>query len=234
MGTDQQNPEPAAASPSARCAVTGQEFPPDELIVLFNHEVSQEGKEILLDRVRSGALLPGESVSPPALTRLFCYFGDGLLFGVAVAGAVSVMAITGHARFFRAIGRHVFLPRFSTLLWLFIVAVQVLFVAYFAVFHHLWGQTPGKKAGAVVVTTVEGRKLGAARSWLRALALLGPAFLIDGALLTGSRPIIGAAYLLAMAYFLTDIFVGLVDRQARRTLHDRIAGTRVMEQDNWV
>ncbi len=217
-----------------RCAITGREFPPDELVVVFNQEVSQEGKEILLDRMRSGALLPGEMVRPRALTRLLSYFGDILIFVLVGSGLFIGLFTTGRFRLFRRHGGPMIADWSHIGTWLAITAVNVAVLAYFALCHAFWGKTVGKKLGRLKVVTLDGGRVGMGRAWLRAVALFGGWFLINAALLTQSTRIFVITYLVTVVYALTDIIVGLVDRQAQRTLHDRFSGTRVIEEDSWV
>ena len=73
---------PEQESGLVQCEITGKWVPEDEIVEFQGRMVCAEGKELLLERLRSGELLPGEMETPSIGKRFGCLFVDGLVLGV--------------------------------------------------------------------------------------------------------------------------------------------------------
>ncbi len=119
---------------------------------------------------------------------------------------------------------------------LFSLALGFGSIAYFAIMHARSGQTVGKKVGKLRVVNLDGTVISSRTAWIRGFAYLGPnvvvafgtiffaSFLPWGVFMTVNAIMNFAV----IGWFLTEIILGLTDTQMQRTLHDRIAGTRVI------
>jgi len=202
------------------CSITGKVVPEDELVTIHGQRVCAEGKAILLDRLKAGDALPGEEERPTALRRFGCLFLDGLI--INVPGAIIIALIVA-----------VFVPHHAAdqaamiigLFALFLAAVQFV---YFGLTHAIRGQTLGKMAGKIVVVNLDGSPISASTAYIRALAFLGPNLLAALLLVVGLAPIAAVLDVISRLWILADAIVALVDRDQQRSLHDRIAGTRVV------
>jgi uncharacterized RDD family membrane protein YckC len=199
-----------------QCAITGKIVPEDELVEIQGQRVCAEGKAILMARLASGEAMPGELDRPTVLRRFGCIFLDGLIIGVplviiqaAVGGGAPAAGPTVVAGFIALVG------------W----AVQLF---YFGAMHAAGGQTVGKKAGKTMVVNLDGSAISPTTAYIRAFAYIGPNVLSAIALLLGSVALVGIASLIVGLWFLTDVIMALVDTDKQRSLHDRIAGTRVV------
>jgi uncharacterized RDD family membrane protein YckC len=200
----------------AQCTVTGKMVPEDELVAIQGHRVCAEGKAILLDRLKSGESLPDERVKPSVWRRFCCIFVDGLIIGVPFA-ILSAIVNRGH-------DGYVIAGSISLL-------TTVVQIVYFGQMHASSGQTVGKKAGKLVVVNVDGSPITTGTAYVRALAYCGPGLLSGLATLAGIPALLVGATLVVSAWGLIDVIMALVDRQMQRSLHDRIAGTRVVEKN---
>ncbi len=207
----------ATVSPGmGQCAITGKVVPEDELVLINGQRVCAEGKAILLDRLRSGEALPGELEKPTVLRRFGCIFLDTIILGVPFA---ILNGVLGAAK----PGAFVILGTVSLL-------SAVVPIVYFGAMHAARGQTVGKIAGKLkVVNNLDGSPITAKTAWIRSLAYLGPGLLSGLAMMTANLPIMAGARMIVGAYGLTNVIFALVDTSRQRALHDRIAGTRVVE-----
>ena len=201
----------------AQCSITGKMVPEDELVTIQGQQVCAEGKAILLERLKSGEALPGEKEKPTALRRFSCIFVDGLILGVPFA---VINAVIGHT------------PGAYFDLGLVAILSTSIQIIYFGQMHASGGQTLGKKAGKLVVVNLDGSPISGGTAYLRAAAYAGPNYLSAIALLVGAQPLVGLAGLLVGVWGISDVIFALVDRTRQRSLHDRIAGTRVVEKES--
>ena len=212
-------PPPTGAGPApgmAQCSVTGKWVPEDEIVTLHGQRVCAEGKAILLERLRSGEAMPGELEKPTILRRFGSIFLDGLIIGIPTAIASAV--VTG--------GRQdAFIPTgIVTLL------SGVVYIVYFGAMHAASGQTLGKKAGKIkVVRDADGGAIDSSMAYIRAIAYAGPNVITGLAYFTQSPGLILVISVVVGLYGLADVIMALVDRARQRSLHDRIAGTRVVD-----
>jgi uncharacterized RDD family membrane protein YckC len=199
--------------------------PEDEIVVIQGHRVCAEGKAILLERLRSGETMPGELEKPTVLRRFGCMFLDGLIIGIPVAIITGVASAGSAAAGAANSGGAVVIGVVS-----FIgVALQIV---YFGQMHGARGQTVGKIAGKLVVVNEDGSRISMPTAYLRSLAFKGPSLLSGIAIISGALVFVSVASLIAGLWGLIDIILALVDREGQRSLHDRIAGTRVVQRDD--
>ncbi len=203
----------------AQCSVTGKFVPEDELVTIQGQRVCAEGKAILLERLKSGETMPGELEKPTVIRRFGSIFLDGLLIGVPSAIASGVLAAgTPEDQ----------LPVTLGIVTLVSTAVAVL---YFGAMHASRGQTVGKMAGKiVVVNNSDGSKISAGTAYIRALAYSGPSFITGLAYFTNNDSALLIANGFVSIYGIANILFALFDRSRQRSLHDRIAGTRVVNK----
>ena len=203
-----------------QCEVTGQIVPEDDLVTLHGQRVCAEGKAILLERLRSGEAMPGETMKPTVLRRFSCIFVDGLIIGVPTAIAtalVSQQRTQGQQQAFFMIGVVTILS----------TAVAVL---YFGAMHASRGQTLGKMAGKLkVVNDADNSPISPSTAYTRALLYSGPSFVTGAAYFTATPVFMSIASLVVGVYGITNVVLALVDRDRQRALHDRVCGTRVID-----
>ncbi len=251
MADSPTTPPPAAASqaPPAgdsspgpglqQCRITGKWFGEDELVMFQGNLVCAEGKQILLDRLRTGADAPGEQVRPTVLRRFGCLFVDGLvmMFAIIVVEMIVMMAMMPHlvpkaGAKFTAADTEKFAFEYLSIVYLIIIVIEV---SYFAILHGWTGQTIGKLAGHLRVVNLDGSKVSWKKALARALAYLGGMILFPPGFLfflaapgAGAMAYVGMVQFFVVAWILADMICALVDTRAQRSLHDRICGTRVI------
>jgi uncharacterized RDD family membrane protein YckC len=206
------------------CSITGKVVPEDELVTIQGQRVCAEGKAILLARLKAGDALPGEQERPTALRRFGCMFVDGLVIGVPFVILIVVVTMIG-------VGAGAS-PAVRSTAALYVSVVSILAagiqIVYFGQMHGRRGQSVGKMAGNIVVVNLDGSPISMSTGYVRAIAYIGPNLLSGLAIVTSIAPLIGITSLLARLWFLADAIVALADRNQQRSLHDRIAGTRVV------
>ena len=218
-----------AAQPGmAQCSITKKWFPEDELVTFKGQMVSAEGKQILLDHLRTGADAPGALRRPGVAARFWCIFLDFLLLGVL---AVLIQS---------ALGMRLWEPhRYNRLqhqaLGLAAYALEVsLDIFYFGFFHGWKGKSLAKMAGNLRVVNLDGTSISKPKAFARAAAFqIGPIVTLFSALLamlTSDRAIYDIGLLLSYVWMLFDGVFALIDSRTQRSLHDRICGTRVIEE----
>ena len=208
----------------AQCSITRKWFPEDELVTFQGQLVSAEGKQILLDRLQTGADAPGGLVRPAVLRRFGCIFLDGILLGVFGLVLDLLLGVSFFGRTVANQGSGVAVM--GTLLSL---AAAIL---YFGLLHGWKGQSVGKMAGSLRVVNMDGTPISKAKAFARAVAYTFNSTLIVMASLFGlflhSVALISLGGFAAGLWGLTDAIMALVDTRMQRSLHDRICGTRVI------
>ncbi len=218
-----------AGSEMGQCGVTQKWFPLADLVVFQGKLVCAEGKQILLDRLKTGAFAPEELARPSALRRFACIFIDWLII-LPVWYLFLVMVVV-----WVVVPFHLFTgaPAVVTLVF---GTLSVLAFAYFAILHGTSGKSVGKRVGRTRVVTLGGVRASWGKILLRSALYPGTIAVIGVACLLpdpdpgnmGFRAILGALVLLVMAWILADALAALFDPIMQRSLHDRISGTRVI------
>jgi uncharacterized RDD family membrane protein YckC len=200
-----------------RCSVTGKLVPSDEIVTIHGQRVCAEGKAILLDRLKAGEAMPGELEKPTALRRFGSIFLDGIIVGLPFF-FITMVVVGTSADANVATGALTIISTLAS-------------VVYFGAFHARNGQTPGKMAGKIrVVRNADGGTISSGTAFFRAFVYAGPNFLSGIAYFTGSAALVSLTAMLVGAWGLINAVAALVDRSRQRTLHDRIAGTRVVDK----
>lgn len=208
-----------------QCSITKKWFPEDELVMFQGQLVSAEGKQILLDRLRTGAEAPGELVCPGRWRRIGCIFlVDGILlwvFGIALNFLLGVNYATPISDS-ALMGRRI---------WAALIALAAA-ILYFGFLHGWKGQSLGKMVGNLRVVNMDGTAISKAKGFARAVAytfgnVLFVATFIPGVIMKNSV-MVSIGGFLAVAWGLTDGIFALIDTRMQRTLHDRICQTRVI------
>ena len=218
---------PPPAEGMVQCQVTGKWVPADELITFQGYTVCAEGKEELVQRLKSGERLPGEMERPGFWRRFGCLFLDGIVMGiVAMVLNVAIMGtllITDPSRLEALKGKQAVASLIG----------MVIGLAYFTLLHGTRGQTLGKMAGKIKVVRLDGSAIGVPTAFVRALFYMGPQAVVPFmmfAFVAGSATL-GIVQLVSGLYVLANCLVLLSDRAQQRAIHDRAAGTRVIMID---
>ncbi len=209
----------------AQCGVTHKWFPEDELIMFQGQLVSAEGKQVLLDRLLTGADVPGAMIRPGVWRRSGCIFlVDGILLGVF---SMLLNYLCG-VQFGTPMGNTQVLFNQSVASAIAMAAA----ILYFGLLHGWKGQSLGKMVGNLRVVNLDGTPVSKPQAFARAMAYLFGNILTIPALLLGAimknYQIALVGSFLASAWLLADGIAALVDTRMQRTLHDRICGTRVI------
>ena len=215
-------PDPAPQDSLVQCQVTGKWVSPEEIVEVNGMRVCAEGKQVLLQRLKTGEGMPGTLERPTVLRRFGCLFLDGLIIGVptGLINAGVLAALRGSADD---------VARMAGVSSLLLTLAGLLYVA---LLHGFKGQTVGKMTGRIKVVNLDGSPISMATAFWRALcyqglALVGPLLMI---FLGGGEGVIGQGIATGLygLWTLTSILLALVDSQMQRALHDRLAGTRVV------
>ncbi len=235
MADNPYAPPSAAESPSAsgstapapgmaQCSITKKWFPEDELVTFQGQLVSADGKQILLDRLQTGASAPNEFVRPGVWRRFGCIFLDDILFILPSMGLPLLFGIP----FAEPVGEPAYIPRR--------VVTQIILLAlilpYFGLLHSWHGQSLGKMVGKLRVINMDGTPISRAKAFARAAAFSLGTILTTLAMilyiLLHNPTITSAGILLGTIWVLADYILALADTHMQRSLHDRICGTRVI------
>lgn len=219
------------------CAITGKVVPVEESVTIRGYTVCAEGKEVLLERMRSGEAMPGELQRPGVLRRLGCLIADWIVIWLMMMMVVMVFAFGLFAVAANGFARRMEHPDpFSLIMgmMLFMMCVSIFMIGYFSIQHAISGQTLGKKIGGIRVVMLDGSPVTTRAAWLRGLAFLGPReactllVLLLVVMKSWLAPFAGVFSVLAGVYDLVNLVFALFDSEQQRALHDRIAGTRVV------
>ncbi|MGC8560860.1 MAG: RDD family protein [Phycisphaerae bacterium] len=190
-----------------RCEITGEKFPPDQIIYFRGRWVGARGKQILLDRLRSGEG-PGPEFIPPKMfqrAKAFC-FDWAALFALATMGAYC-------------------LP--------FTLVILLEFVIFTAAFGYQIGQTGqtwSTRLAGIRIISRTGEPPGVMRGVIRTALYFLPLLLIY--LIMAGYTILPPARLsvvwaIALVVYLpVNIVCLLLDSSQRRAFYDLLAGTR--------
>lgn len=215
------------AAELVRCEVTNDLVPIDETVVLHGKRVSARGKQILLERLSTGAAIDGELEAPTSLRRFGCAFLDGILIGIVgalIGGVIGAAAgVTGSLNAPRVFGS------------IELVSGLVAF-SYFVIMHASRGQTVGKIAGKIKVVNLDGSDITFGTSLVRGFMYNGiqliPSLLVVvfGEAFFGDFDTLAPYDILGIVigiYVLANCITVLVT-QKKQAIHDFVAGTRVV------
>jgi uncharacterized RDD family membrane protein YckC len=213
-----------------QCEITGQWLPEDEVVTIQGMRVGSEGKQILLDKLKSGASLPGELEVASGWNRFGAMVVDNLVImaitiplkvGVTLAVNGGTMQTTGSGA--------------AAAEGLVNIVTIALAMAYFTLMHARRGQTLGKIVAKIKVVRDNGSPIDFRMSLIRSVGYQGPALL--GAFITGIAigpgmiMVAGAGVIISVLsglYVFVSAIMALMDKSKQLTIHDRIAGTRVI------
>ena len=225
-----------------QCQVTGKWLPEEETVEFQGYRVGAEGKEVLLERLRSGADV-GDTTRPGVGRRFGCYLLDAILLWIVAAIIEIALAFIAGIQIFQfnhntqSAASHAVTQ--ATTFAGVAVGISIIVVLYYGLMHGTRGATFGKMAGKLKVVKRDGSDINIRIGILRSLYFVGPRLAVAClfvALVALIDPItaifINAALAYAVfAYLLADAIVALVDSQQQRAIHDRLAGTRVIHID---
>ena len=189
------------------CEVTGEILPADSLVQFQGKWVSEKGKQILLERLRSGEESGPELFAPKMAPRAkaFC-FDWAVLFALATMGAYCL---------------HL------TLVWLI---EFLIFTVAFGYQIGRTGQTWSKRTAGITITSRSGEPPGVMRGVIRTATYFLPLLFIY--LIIAGHTILPLArlsvvWVIALLLYLpVNIACILLDSSQRRAFHDLLAGTR--------
>jgi|GEM_PF-2215199 len=175
---------------------------------------------------------PDAMTTPGFWKRYLCIFLDGLvlIIPLSILGAI-IGIFSGSAGFTLQGGPSDIVRAVATAC----ISAELAVIAYFWIFHGSLGKTLGKMAGRLRVVNLDGSRISWSKALARAFAYEGGVFLLAVAILIfgPQRPMF---YMVAVAFLgswvLADCFAIFFPDSApmQRALHDRICGTRVVEE----
>ena len=214
-----------------QCEVTGKWLPEDEVVTIQGVRVGAEGTQILLDKLKSGAALPGEMETPGAGRRFGAMFLDNLMLTVATTPLkllIAMVLVTGASQS----GNNTAGAAIDGLAGLITIGMAF---AYFTLMHAKSGQTVGKKAAKLKVVRLDGKPIDLRTSVIRTAVYQGPglvgAVMVSLAISPGLSAVAlvgGVISILSLVYLLVTAIMALVDKSKQQAIHDRVAGTRVI------
>lgn len=231
-----QDPTKAHADPSAdhpvRCEVTGDYVAADEIVNFMGMRVSSVGKQMLLDKIKSGERLPNETPRPTFMNRLGALIADALV--ILLGGSVLFMLLTVVLAYMgNPLDRITVDPDIFLLPFLYL-----LYTAYESIMYSACGKTVGKMHDKMKVVRSDLSDITIGRALLRSIAKSGPMplalvfIVVDGCtILFWTDAVIVSMLILTAIYWLADAVFVVADGRAARSLHDIIAGTRVIIDD---
>jgi len=204
-----------------RCEVTGEWLAESDTVMFQGKRVGAAGKAELLDRLLAGANL-GDELEAATIGQRFL----GILIDWFVLILVSCLGFVGYLAGFGV-------PLHSNMSTLSNAIVTIMAVTYFAVMHSMTGQTVGKRIMGSKVVMRHGGEISVQASLIRALAYTGASFLYllelpfheNAFFLTTISTTVG---FIVFGYGIANVVVALTDSAERRSIHDRLSGTRVI------
>ena len=219
-----------------RCQVTGKQVPRDEIVVFHGYRVCAEGKAEILRRLRQGLAMPGEMETSTVSRRFLAMMIDGLiiLFFITVTGSLagfdpfseSLSGSMGGATGEDALDRF----RYGCGMY---ILFNLSIIAYYTLFHASLGQSIGKMAMGIMVVDKDGRrpthKVAAIRAFIYEGVDLGSYVLLLAVTDPGMiDTYLGMTPLASFSWYAADSIAALADQAEQKSIHDRLAGTRVV------
>ncbi|MDH5756738.1 MAG: RDD family protein [Nitrospinota bacterium] len=223
------------------CQVTGKLVAKDEIVEFQGYRVCAEGKQELLRRMRAGLAMPGELETATFPKRLLALILDmvilwlvfqaaGLVLGISISLApIQFQVSESHFSFGFAFS-YDGLVQFSC---------YMAAIIYFAVFHGRYGQSLGKMVLGIKLIKLDGRPAGFRQAIIRAIILIGPVSfvplfryyaweMINETKSWNYMLYIEFVHIPVLLLLLTSGLLALIDRAEQKSLHDRLAATRVV------
>lgn len=223
--------ESASEAELVQCEVTGQWVAEGELITFQGRRVCAQGKAELLERLRCGQSLPGELERPSVLRRFASMFLDNILIGVVTI--VVSLILTGGSFFAASVQGASAMGIGFALAQLVNLGISI---TYYTLMHGSRGQTVGKMAGRIKVVNADGTPITMQTAFLRIIYLYIATFIaslfLSAAALTQSDQLLMASNVIngiGGVYVLVGVVMAILDRDQQRTIHDRLAKTRVIQ-----
>lgn len=219
-------------TPCSRC---GQSFCANCLVEIKSEQLCAGCKDIVVDRLRAGAGGEEGLKKAPMIKRFAAVIVDSLIFSIPV-GIFSAFSVNARD------------PSSITTTFVIInIGALMLEVCYFSLLDGLRGQTLGKMLAKIKTVNNDGNTIGVPRALLRTILFLGPNIIspfvilamgMDNVAVTPdstrdyvrtwtivSTVFTGAYY----SYVLISFILARVDTARNRFIHDRLTGSRVVE-----
>lgn len=207
-----------------KCEVTNKLYKLEDMVEFRGRVVSAEGKgilfrELMLGQVNNALYL----VRPSFWRRLLCSTLDSAILWVFSFFVISWILDALNIRYIYFISKR--LPVNAAE----VVANVFVAVTYFFIMHAHFGKTLGKMAGGYRVINMDGTKIttsaAAARSfWYAGIGALN---CFSYYFRYSESVILGLSYIVSM-YSLANCITLVADFRYNRPIHDRMAGTRVV------
>lgn len=221
--------QPSQAPETVRCEITGKELPAVDTTELFGKRVGAEGKAILLDRVRSRRPLDLILPLPGLKTRLASAVAD-MVFPVILLAVVVPM-------FLRRFGINTTLSVFNHIdQSLLMSAIAPIYVGLITLYCR--GQSPSKNSYMLKVVGAKGELTTASIVMRTAMIMLGVwaiSFLGLSAKIhfqSASDGLVLALIAMALVTLVIADWGWLALHKSGQTLHDYLAGTRVVKTEH--
>jgi len=208
------------------CDVTGKVVRESETVMFRGKRVCAEGKAILLEQLAAGEYEDGGLERPSVLRRFGCVLVDSIILnvaGVLIGAAVALMA----ASFGGSVGGMTYAA--------LIFVATFLNMGYYTYFHGVRGQTLGKMIGKLKVVQMDGSPINVAIAFKRMLYFAGPVLMGQIVMAIGvsgdSEQVVSIGTVIQTiggVLVIATAIVAIADRASQRTIHDRLAGTRVI------
>ena len=219
-----------------RCQITGKMVPRDQIVVFHGYRVCAEGKAEILRRLRTGQAMPGELEAPTVTRRFLAMTLDGFIIMLFMFATGS---LAGYDPFSEGLGGSMggatgeeALNRFRYGCGMYVL-FNLSIIAYYTLFHASLGQSIGKMALGIMVVDAQGRRPTHRVAAIRALVYEGVDLFSSVLLLAVTDPGMIDAYLamtpmVSFSWYVADAIAALADPAEQKSIHDRLAGTRVV------
>jgi len=219
-----------------KCQITGKEYPKEDTVEFLGFRVGVEGKLELLRRLKTGAAFPGEMEAARFGPRFVALLVDGILI---ISMTFLLYALAGISVFSPEFINAISMPDSpgaAEIVWmnsLVEVTGFIIVTAYYTVLHGMAGQTVGKMAMRIKVVNQDGTPLGYRKAFMRFVAMEGPYVFAPFVLLLAgvwdkASNVESGLMSLFWIWFMVDAGLALADREELKSLHDRLATTRVI------
>jgi len=196
-------PAPESFSNYQTCCECGRSFPEEEMMKHRGMYVCAACKPVFVQRLREGARLPTEMVYAGFWIRFAAKIIDGLILWAV--NMVIALVFGAMMAILGAAGQDAMGPMFAIMgiQWIVQMGIQIAYATWFG---GRFSATPGKMAVGIKIVTPDGEEIDYRLAFLRCLA----------------------EFLSGLTLTIGYIIAAFDDE--KRTLHDRIVGTRVIQK----